>query len=195
MIKKSLIAVGLLLVSTSATASDYFVGVDYLKMDMPESVTVDGESYEPTPHGKDNSINLKFGINNIANGRVYLQTGYLFDIIDSDGDKVAYKSTSINYDYYIPLDSNNIKPFVGAGLGYGKYYPCAELSKSDYDFNFKAGIIATLNKNAEFEVGYKVVNTKAKVEFTDTDEDDDEYTALWEIDSLKGIYIGFNYKF
>jgi outer membrane protein W len=189
--KKSLILASLLLAGTSVVANDYFVGLEYLNMDMPESVTLNGVNVSPTPHGKDTNFNLKFGIDNIAQGKIYLQTGKLFSIVDSDGDKVEYSSTSINYDYYLPLKSNNIQPYIGAGIGYGKYYPYAEHSNSDTDLNFKIGASYTTNNNFQFELGYKYVKTNATVDFINEDGDKEH----WSVDKITGLYLGMNYKF
>ena len=201
MLKKSLIVASLLLAGTSVMAQSYFVGIDYGNYDNTAtfSAAMDGESYSDSGSDKDKNIGLKVGIADIANGRIYLHTGKLYDNKE-DGFSMEYKSTSINYDYFIG-QYGKVTPFVGVAIGQG------ELSWNIYEedgfslsasgkaieYGAKLGALVKVTKNANFEIGYTYGKSNADATLTNP-ENSNEYIKI-EADDTQGLYVGFNYIF
>ena len=143
---------------------------------------------------KDNNIGIKFGIDNIANGRVYISYGDKVNVT-IENLEIKYKSTALNYDYYIGK-YNSFTPYIGASLGYGKLTRIDDsqmqsASGSGAEYGVKIGSLVTITDNANFEIGYAYAKSNAEATHTETNGD---YVRL-EADTIKGFYVGFNYKF
>lgn len=198
MMKKSLIVAALLLAGTSAVAQNYFVGVDYIHAKTTATVSsiVNGASIgSETTSDTDNNINLKIGLDNIAHGRIYIQTGKLDEDTESDR-QLKYKSTSLNYDYYIGT-YGKFTPYIGAGIGQGKLSWEANVngtvisaSGNGTEYGVKLGSLVKITDNANFEFGYKYGKSNADATWTLGAN-----SVTIEADKVNAVYFGFNYKF
>jgi hypothetical protein len=196
--KKSLVLASLLLVGSSAMASDYFVGANIVNAEssatLSGTATYDGASYSGSisDSGRDTNINIKIGLNNIDN-RIYIQTGKLYD--DSN---ISYTSTTINYDKFLEKTSSGFTPFIGAHIGNGKF-EILGYSQTGTEYGIQTGLLKTLeNKKFQFEAGIRY--TVASAKFTANESgtiNGKTYTVngTIEADDATALYVGLNYKF
>lgn len=199
MMKIKLVILSILYMSTALMAQDYFIGGNYLKTKSSFSASsVDGGDNFNTKFTfpDDNNINLKLGLNNTLAGRIYIQTGKLFEY-DDDGITIKYKSTSLNYDYYI-TKYHGFTPYVGVGLGYGQLSlktSDAGIKGKGIDYTARIGTTYTLISNLDIEIGYMYNKSTAKFRMDEsTNTYPNDYTEI-EISTTKGLYFGINYTF
>ena len=191
--KKSIFLAGALLTSVSLSAQDhsYFAGVEFTNFDseIKGTAVANGNSLSLTDSDKDNNFGIKFGIDNIANGRTYLKYGELYN-----KDGIEYKSLSVNYDYYI-TKYKILTPFIGGGIGYGDLQWSAfgaSASDKGVEYGVRLGTLIDITKNANIEIAYNYLKTSANAKYVEASTGD---SLSMEGQNSKGLSIGFNYKF
>ena len=177
-------------------ATDYFVGMDYgdYKNTLKFSSKFGVSSFSGTGTIKDKNIGIKFGIDNIANGRAYISYG---DKVNSTVQNVdlKYTSAALNYDYYIGK-YDSFTPYIGASLGYAKLTRTDEdslgsASGSGMEYGVKIGSLVSITDNANFEIGYGYAKSNAEATSNYALGD----IVIFGADTIKGFYVGFNDKF
>ncbi len=85
-----------------------------------------------------------------------------FDFIqDSDyrGANISQYMINVNLDYFIPVDSNRIKPFIGAILGYASY-DFGGLEQTGMTYGAEAGFLVPLSKKIDVDLFARYMATE-----------------------------------
>ena len=195
--KKIVLAV-LLTGASGLVASDsgFYVGADIgnTAFDMKTSVTVTGYgSDSASSDDDDGSQTLKVGYYLDKNNRVSAS----FQNINVDnGDARTY---NVGYDYLI--GDNDFKPFIGVLAGYGSAtsdgYDVLGGKSIDVNgaiFGIQVGLNYAINENFSAEAGYRYIKSNMEDTISGVYSGYD-YSAKLEIDTIKNLFFGVNYKF
>jgi opacity protein-like surface antigen len=181
-------------------AQNYFLSIDVLQMETSiawhEIHKYKGEIKSDTSGTNsldtNRTLNLKFGIDNIAHGRTYIKVGNLYK-----NKSTEYSSLSVNYDYYINK-YNIFTPYMGIGMGYGKltliYIDKPKESDSDLDYTARIGTIIEFEDNPKAEIGYQYTQAEATIIYKENNVGN-EYIDNYKAKTIKGFYISLNYSF
>ena len=195
--KKSLFVVGLLFASTNLLASDndMFVGVEVgnTKANFKASVPSIGYSLSESDDARHQGIKLGKIFNS---SRVALSIqGY------NETDGVSVSSQAISADYF--LVNGIFKPFIGLHLAHFSYeksglialgYDSDKISASDTALGFQFGGLYSINKQIDFEAGYRITNLDATGSNSIT-ASGTVYPVDFVVEDAKAWYVGLNYKF
>jgi opacity protein-like surface antigen len=176
------IALAVLLASgLMAADSGVFVGADIGVTKFDEKASWSGGSEEISDDG--GSQTLKVGYYFDKNSRA----GICYQNINVE-DGSAYH-IGLGYDYLI--GSNDIKPFVGAFIGYGSFEDDDGIMDiSGAVFGAQAGVNYAINENFSAEVGYRYMKSNMEDTITVSGVD-----VKVEIDPISNWFVGVNYKF
>lgn len=175
------IALAVLLASgLMAADSGIYVGVDVGSTEFDMEASALGTSASSSDDG--GSQTLKVGYYFDANNRAAIS--YQNINID-DGDAATF---SIGYDYL--YGTNDIKPFIGAIVGYGTAEDSTDIDISGLIFGGQVGVNYAFNENFSAELGYRYMksNMDDTVRVTGID-------VKLEIDEISNWFFGVNYKF
>jgi opacity protein-like surface antigen len=183
--KKSLVLASLLLASSSAMASDYFVGINSTNFDSKATASgVDaGVAYNETDSEKDKNFSLKVGIID-AEKRMYFKTGKVFD-----KEGIEYSTMSLNYDKFFTTNGK-FTPFIGAGVGYGTIDILNVIDDTALELGIRVGSLINIDSKSSLEIGYAYGKSSVEINWTDGAD-----SAKLDNLSYKGLYVGYNYKF
>ena len=198
--KKSLIVAGILLAGSTLVANDgYYVGFDIGKSKGYINYGINFPDYPQynengSSHGDgSNTQTIKLGKYIDSNNRA----GMYYMNVDTDGESA--KSYGLTYDYLI--GENQLKPFLGAIVGYVSYetneLEIINLPDVKIDgmlYGVQAGLNYEANKNISFEAGYRYLKSNADYKGNSSMYGID-YSVNADIDKVTGWYIGLNYKF
>ena len=195
--KKIVLAV-LLTGASGLVASDsgFYVGADIgnTAFDMKTSVTFTGYGSASASSDDDGgSQTLKVGYYLDKNNRVSAS----FQNINVDnGDARTY---NVGYDYLI--GDNDFKPFIGVLAGYGSAtsdgYDVLGGKSIDVNgaiFGIQVGLNYAINENFSAEAGYRYIKSNMEDTISGVYSGYD-YSAKLEIDTIKNLFFGVNYKF
>lgn len=195
--KKSLVMVSLVAVSTSMMAMDlqYFLGAGVNRVDNDSKTTINmpsvGYSDTSSDSFKDTGLALKTGI--------ILDKKHRISIAYSDYSKNDTDATSItgNYDYLIPMN-NEIRLYTGLHLGDTTMkindVDLGSVKASGLVYGAQVGAIYDITKNIEFELGlaYSKYNVDKSISGTISGID---YNGKIELEDSTSMFAGINYKF
>jgi len=222
--KKSLLLAGLLLTTTGAFAAEntdagkWFIGIGMTNGSGTTSVTDSGRySYYNYPYTSgvygsstdydydSDSIPLTLGFITSSNNRAKISVQTI-NAKTSDGSK--NKLEGIDFDFDWTFDSakdSKITPYIGLGLGSYSVKDSAQYFVDNEDLkgvsvNFNAGILYNVDKNLEFELGYKHKTiTWQDVTYNSyclvNNRTSHCSGKLEGEEQLNSLYIGANYKF
>lgn len=198
--KKSLVLVGLLTISSSIFAAEtldvkYFVGAEIGSSEATVDAKVSGYDIgNESDSGGHRSI--KFGA--ILNDNHRLSVMYSGYSTDSSVDLSSY---SVGYDYMFATNTK-FTPFVGIGITKVNYelsglkqissnYSKDTLKLNDNQVSLNVGSTFDLGNNFELEAGYRlalIANGSDTVYYNDN-------AVEFEIEDFNQLYFGVNYKF
>lgn len=106
--------------------------------------------------------------------------------IDSNTDTTG--ATTIGYDYII--DDGDIKPFIGAMVGFSSYISDHNIDIADTIYGAQAGINYSIDESFSLDAGYRFI----KSSMNDTVIINNTPVKL-EIDNVRDAYVGVKYSF
>lgn len=177
------IALAVLLASGLMAADNgVYVGLDIGKTDYSMEASAQGISEDTSVDFT--SYTFKTGYYLDANNRVYASYQYI-DIDETDAG--IY---SVGYDYLIGA-TNATKPFIGAFVGYGTIEDNEMgMDLSGAVFGAQIGVKIALNDNFSLETGFRYMKTNMDDSMNIYGVDVD-----LEVDDVKNLFFGMNYKF
>ncbi|MCW8895863.1 outer membrane beta-barrel protein [Sulfurimonas sp.] len=205
--KKSLLATALLIAGTSVMALDtqVFVGLDATsakvdtKVGFTGTATIDGVDYSnlsASADDSDASVGIKAGVILDKTHRIYAYYTQLEP--DMEGIKTELDIMTLNYDYLIDVN-NDMNVYVGAHIGQSDYEALG-FDDSSIMYGIQAGLLYSINKNIELEVGvsYSDMDSKPTTPTVSGTYDNVVLTnasAYLELENMTRAYVGVNYKF
>jgi len=207
MMKKSLIVVSLLFVSTNSFAqNEYFMGVGIGSVNWTPKVIITNNVGTTVSKTSENDNSGMFSISGgtIIDDKHKFTIGYTAYKTKSDIDA---NSIDLSYAYYIDQDSLKItnkkwKPFIGAGytmFNYKEKLP-SSYNKSEFNLKTKAIMLSIgtdykIDKKQFLTVGYALsLHTSGSDSATFT-TGGNNYNANIETDKTSIFSISYNYKF
>lgn len=200
--KKSLIVASLLCASLSGliaaeAGNEWFVGGEFggMSMHTKTSGTVNGtpiDDYKETINSTYEGIKVgKY----FDFGRVYGNLSY-----QNKKDDLSSYTFGLGYDYLFK-NKSAVTPFIGLNASYSqaKYDNDAakayEIDKpKGFNYGPEAGLIYSVTKNTEFEIGVRYMISDVK-DTGLTNDGGDIINAKLESEKIIQYYIGLNYKF
>ena len=178
----TIIITSMLIMQVSAQERNY-IGLDLGNTTAEATITSTGLGINESEDDDGGSQTLKFGHYYNDQNRAYL---FFHNINAEDAD---FNMLGIGYDYL--MGENDLKPFVGVMLGYGRY------DLNDYNFEIdgavygvQAGVNYEINKNFSLDAGYRFLKSTLNETYRDGASDAD-----FAIDDFRNWYIGLNYSF
>lgn len=171
------------IISQLSADSTYYIGLDLGNTTAEASVKSQGLSINETEDDSGSSQTLKAGYYFDSNNRAAV---FYNNINAEDAD---FGILGLEYDYL--FGDNDLKPFAGAILGYGRYsMDDPSFTINGLVYGLQAGLNYEINTNFSVEAGYRYMRSTMKKTY--------RYLALdadFGIDDFKNWYIGLNYKF
>jgi opacity protein-like surface antigen len=134
-------------------------------------------------------MTFKMGRNIDENKRFY---GFIQNI---DAEDATFFIAGLAYDYLFGHEP--FQPFLGIMAGYGSFSGDEGFEGQDIDiagivYGLEAGINVELQTNASLEAGYRMIRTGSGM--SDRVVVSGHKVDL-EIDDIRNLYLGFNYRF
>lgn len=200
--KKSLIVASLLMIGTSSAlvaaemGNAWFVGGEFggMSMDTKISGQVNGTDINEKETVNSTYEGIKVG-KYFDFGRVYGNLAYQ----NKKNDLSSY-TFGLGYDYLFK-NKSAVTPFIGLNASYSKAkYDNDNAKEFEIDkpkgFNYgpEAGLIYSITKNTEFEIGVRYMISDVKDTYSVNDGVDNINVKL-ESEKVIQYYVGLNYKF
>ena len=180
MMKKIALAV-LLASGLMAADSGFYVGADVGNTAMDFTIVLNGESTTVNDDG--GSQTLKVGYYFDENNRA----SAFFQNVNVDGGEG--RTYGLGYDYLI--GNNEFKPFIGLLLGHGSIaIDGTSVDIAGMTYGAQIGLNYSFNENISAELGYRYMKSNMEDSISGPGG-----TATFEVDTIKNLFLGVNYKF
>jgi opacity protein-like surface antigen len=202
MLRNFLTVITLLLISSNLVAKDnMFTGIEIGKT----KVTALAKGYH---YSSDtiSSLSVKYGKEYMNNSKIYAK------YLNARLDDRKIKAITVHYDKY--LTRGQIRPFIGAGIGYMVWennyvsninavattnpIDITKWEPSGITYGMNIGLLIKVTKQLTFELGYEYMKTLAKDTYCDITEigvcTEAEIIDA-DLDSYDHIKVGMNFSF
>lgn len=172
------------IIAGQASADDgYYIGLDLGSTTVEASTKSQGLNIDETENDSGGAQTLKAGYYFDSNNRAAV---FYNNINSEDAD---FGILGLEYDYL--FGENDLKPFVGAMLGYGRYsMDDPSFTINGLVYGIQAGVNYKINTNFSVEAGYRFRRSTMNKTYRYLSLDAD-----LAIDNLRSWFIGLNYKF